>query len=342
MCQNVTLSHSIHYIALFLLRSQRTMPLEDYNFTLNSTINGPVLAVVLSFQALTAFAANFTVLSITLYQRISWKQPSTIFFTSFILAHLQWAVIYLPMSAIAFGAEEWIFGGTFEEKQATCSFAAFISLNGFRIIEMTLAAISVDRFLFIVKPHLHKRFMGPWVALTLTIAIWVMSGLINSAAFLGYEEYNCGWCTIQWGNMPWWYTLVDSVAFYSLVATIIVTTVWTFCFTHKFIRNQSVISGESLYTTRKIKLFGIFGSMLLVYVFTILPITIISYIDLFNNVDLPDEVYAAGAVSFLSMASFGPLIQSYFRPEIKVALVTFFKKCHHQSRLFKVGRYVAE
>ena len=317
------------------------MPLEDYNFTLNSTINGPVLAVVLSIQALTAFAANFTVLSITLYQRISWKQPSTIFFTSFILAHLQWAVIYLPMSAIAFGAEEWVFGSTIEEKQATCSFAAFISLNGFRIIEMTLAAISVDRFLFIVKPHLHKRFMRSWVALTLTITIWVTSGLISSAAFFGYEEYIYGWCTLQWGNMPKWYTLVDSVVFYSLVTTIIVTTVWTFCFTHKFIRNQSVISGESLYTTRKMRLFGIFGSMLLVYVFTMLPITIISYIDLFNIVDLPDEVYAAGIVSYLSMAILGPLIQSYFRPEIKVALVTFFKKCH-QSRLFKVGRYVAE
>ena len=46
-------------------------------------------------------------------------------------------------------------------------------------IFLTLAAISFERFLFIVKPHLHKRFMRPWVALTLTIIIWLFVAVAN-------------------------------------------------------------------------------------------------------------------------------------------------------------------
>uniref|UniRef100_A0A1X7TV62 G-protein coupled receptors family 1 profile domain-containing protein n=1 Tax=Amphimedon queenslandica TaxID=400682 RepID=A0A1X7TV62_AMPQE len=76
-----------------------------------------------------------------------------------------------------------------EEKTATCTFTAFIYSYTIPVIFMTLAAISFDRFLFIVKPHLHKRFMRPWVALTLTIAIWILSAVLSSTPFYGLNEY---------------------------------------------------------------------------------------------------------------------------------------------------------
>ena len=80
-------------------------------------------------------------------------------------------LLYLPFTIIALAAGEWIFGSTDEEKRGTCIFAAFVHSCTIPIMFNTLAAISFDWFLFIVKPHLHKWFMRPWVALTLTIAI---------------------------------------------------------------------------------------------------------------------------------------------------------------------------
>ena len=99
----------------------------DYNFTATGSINGPVLAVVFAVEAVVGFIANIIVLSITLYQRKSFKQPSTIFFTSLILLNLLDALVYLPMTTVATGAEEWILGGTFEQRRATCVFSGIIN-----------------------------------------------------------------------------------------------------------------------------------------------------------------------------------------------------------------------
>ena len=160
------------------------------NMESNFTFNGPAVAAVLSIQVILALIANGVVLSITLYQRKSWKQSSTIFFTSLILAHLVLNLLYLPFTIIALAAGEWIFGSTDEEKRGTCSFCSFTALCILLIIVMTLAAISFDRFLFIVKPHLHKRFMRPWVALTLTITIWILSAVLSSTPFYGLGNFS--------------------------------------------------------------------------------------------------------------------------------------------------------
>ena len=160
----------------------------EVNFTYTGDFSGPAVAAVLTVEMILGLIANGVVLSITLYQRKSLKQPSTIFFTSLILAHLVLNLLYLPFIIIALAAGEWIFGSTDEEKRGTCTFAAFVFSYTISTIFMTLDAISFDLFLFIVKPHLHKRFMRPWVALTLTIAIWILSALLSSTPFYGLNE----------------------------------------------------------------------------------------------------------------------------------------------------------
>uniref|UniRef100_A0A1X7T7P3 G-protein coupled receptors family 1 profile domain-containing protein n=1 Tax=Amphimedon queenslandica TaxID=400682 RepID=A0A1X7T7P3_AMPQE len=159
------------------------------NFTFTGDFNTLAVAAVLTVEMILALIANGVVLSITLYQRKSWKQSSTIFFTSLILAHLVLNLLYLPFAIIALAAGEWIFGSTDEEKIGTCTSAAFVYSFTIPVIFMTLAAISFDRFLFIVKPHLHKRFMRPWVALALTIVIWILSAVFSSAPLYGINEY---------------------------------------------------------------------------------------------------------------------------------------------------------
>ena len=98
----------------------------DDNFTATGSINGPVLAAVFAVEAVVGFIANIIVLSITLYQRKSFEQSSTIFFTSLILSNLLDALVYLPMIIVATGAEEWIFGSTFEQQKATCMFSGIM------------------------------------------------------------------------------------------------------------------------------------------------------------------------------------------------------------------------
>ena len=295
------------------------------NFTFLGGFNGPAVAAVLTVEMILALIANGVVLSITLYQRKSLKQPSTIFFTSLILAHLVLNLLCLPFAIIALAAGEWIFGSTDEEKIGTCTFVAYLYWFIIAVISMTLAAISFDRFLFIVKPHLHKRFMRPWVALTLTIAIWILSavfGVLGALPFFGIGYYTYNIEIVYCGIVG-----IDTVAFviilvliFLLAGIIFITSLWTFCFTRRFFKDQSVIAGESVYASKKKRLFGIFGSMLLVYGICFVPAVLYLLLSSFINLPVWYTFTANICCIFITVAN--PIIQSYFRPEIKSVLAS--------------------
>ena len=289
----------------------------ESNYTFTEEFSGPAVAAVLIVEMILGLIANGVVLSITLYQRKSLKQPSTIFFTSLILAHLVLNLLYLPFSIIGFAAGEWIFGSTDEEKRGTCYFAVFIFWWMVLVISMTLDAISFDGFLFIVKPHLHKRFMRPWVVLTLTIAIWILSAVLSSVPLLGYQ-LNIDTCTPSSAGIGFvvYITLLSVI----VLGIIFITSLWTFCFTRRFFKDQSVIAGESVYASKKKRLFGIFGSMLLIYGICFVPGVRYFFFSLF--IDVPLWFSTIGTICFLFITVANPVIQSYFRPEIKSVFVS--------------------
>ena len=276
----------------------------------NSTFNRGLsiaAAVVFSVEMILALIANGMVLLITITQRKSWKQSSTIFFTSLILAHLVMALLCMPFLIIFFADGEWIFGSTDAETQGTYLFLILFYLYTALVIVMTVAALSVDRFLFIVKPHLHKRFMRPWVALTLTIITWI---LVVPLSIVGFFKTSNSICVLI-------YVILLSVI---LLGIIFVTSVWTFCFTCRFINNQSVTAGESAYASRKKRLFGIFGSMLIVYIICFFPIIIYFILDMF--IEVPEEYGLVATVCFVFITIANPIVQAYFRPEIKSVLLS--------------------
>ena len=101
----------------------------ERNYTFPGDFSPEAVAAVLSIEMILALIGNGVVhvLVITIYQRKSWKQSSTIFFTSLILAHLV-MILILPFSITALAAGEWIIGSTDEEKQGSCGFSGFIIL----------------------------------------------------------------------------------------------------------------------------------------------------------------------------------------------------------------------
>ena len=300
-----------HYITVYRV-SVYCISFIIMNYSSNE-VNGPAVAAILTIEMVCGFIANGIVLVITITQRKSWAQPSTIFFTSLILAHLVMLLLYLPFFIISSAAGEWIFGNTLEEKRATCSFAAYMVWYGAIVISMTLAAISFDRFLFIVKPNHHKTFMKPWVALCITISIWLLAALLNSTPLYGLGEFGYspyGTCVPLWdSNKGYVFFMLTVFAF--TVAIIIITSVWTLCFTRNFLIHQSEIAGSSVYVSKKKRLFGIFGAMFIVYVICISPGFIVGFLSQF--VDLPEEIYVAMIICFVAITVANPLVQSYFR-----------------------------
>ena len=289
----------------------------ERNYTFTGDFSPEAVAGVLSIEMILALIANGVVLVITIYQRKSWKKSSTIFFTSLILAHLV-LTLYLPFTITALAAGEWIIGSTDEEKQGTCGFNGFIILFSAYIMYMTLSLVSIDRFLFIVKPHLHKRFMSPRVALVLVIIVWIVNAAFFSAGFINgsgmvYQYIDSQGLCFANTTSPIMAGTRFSISMI-LLSIIIITSVWTFCFTRKFINNQSMIVGESVYASKKKRLFGIFGSMLLVYGVCFIPGTFLSSFLVIINP--PNQLIISSVILYFLALILSPIVQSYFRPEI--------------------------
>ena len=229
----------------------------EHNFTFTGNINRPALAAVLSILVVAAVIANTFVLIVTLYQKKSWKKSSTILFTSLIVSHLVDALLYLPFLIIATATGEWVFGSTLEQKRGTCSFVAFMFFYNVLIITMILAAISFDRFLFIVKPHIHKQFMKPWIVVTEVVIIWILAALLNTTPLYGLGEFEydppIGTCAPTWTG-HYEYLSYVLVIFSILLLIIAVTSVWTFCFTRKFFKFHSELADNVVYVSQKKKL----------------------------------------------------------------------------------------
>ena len=295
---------------------------QNHNFTLSDEINGPLLAGALAVQMVGALIANTVVLIATICQWKSLKLPSTLFFTSLVIAHLVMAVLFMPFYMISAATGEWIFGRTTQQKIATCSFVGYILCYSVIVIYMMLAAISFDRFLFIVKPHRYKQFMRPKAAVALIISIWVVAALLNSTPFFGlgrfgYTSYGC--CVPEWENQSGYFIYIFLLSL-MIVCVIIVTSVWTYCFTRKFIQEHSQLADSSVYVSRKRRLIGIFGAMFIAYVVCFAPGFIVGIPSQFF--DVKAEAYATALSLFMTVTIINPIIQSYFRPDVQLSSPT--------------------
>ena len=294
---------------------------DNFNFTLSDDINGPLLSTVFALEMVTGLLANLFVISINFFHPKSWKQSSTIFLTNLLLADFVLVIAVMPFSIISTASGKWIFGQTIRQKYDVCQFIAFMMWYGALLITMTLAVISFDRFLFIVKPFIHKRYMKPHTAVIIVATVWISCALLNSTPLYGIGKFTFakshGTCSPEWdGELA--YVIFSILIFTVMLCVIMVTSIWTCCFTRKFLQqNQRGTGDDSNYQFKKRQFIhlGVFGSLLLVYTFCFGPGFIVAVIS--TAVILPDAVHAFILVCFLVITVANPLVQSCFRPDVK-------------------------
>ncbi|XP_011408701.1 PREDICTED: rhodopsin, GQ-coupled-like [Amphimedon queenslandica] len=236
----------------------------DGNDYFPDDFNGPLIAAALTVEFIGALVANGIVLIATLIQYKSFKVPSTMLFTSLIIIHLIISVLFVLLWIISAASEEWIYGTTIEQKIAACTFHGCVLNYGIWIIFGTITAISVDRCIFIVKPNFYKKFMKPKVTLTLIALIWVVALILDTASLYGFGEVaygEYGACVPRFeGEII--YVVITITLVIMKICIIIVTSIWTYCFTRKFIQEHSQLA-DDVYVSRNRRLIGIFCAMLI-------------------------------------------------------------------------------
>ena len=296
------------------------------NFTLSEDINGPVLSAFVALIMVTGIVANLFVIIVTFCHPKSLKQPSTIFLTSLLLVDFVFVLFLMPFNVISTASGEWIFGQSVEQKHGVCQFVGMVYWCSGLVILMTLAVISFDRFLSIVKPFIHKQYMKPHTAVIIIVIAWTICAIISSTPLygLGKIQYDntIGTCDPRLAGEVG-FVIIFTLLMSMIVATVVITSIWTCCFTRKFMKKSQL--DNNIYTSKNRRLIGIFGSLLLVCALCFGFGLSITVIDIF--VKLPTVIYPIIQVCFLFITVANPLVQSFFRPDVRDALNYIFHCC---------------
>ena len=312
---------------------------ENYNFTLNPLISGPALASVVGLELLAGFITNSVLLALTVFQWKNWKLPSTVFLTNLLICNLMLVFLVMPFTVITGATGEWIFGSNAVEKRMVCRIIAFILWYGITVFTFGLVILSFDRFFYVVKAVAYKNRMTIKKAVIIVIATWLVGGLMNITPFFGMGKYSfiacCGVCVPRWAGEPE-YIVYILIIYITCIMSIIVTSIWTCVFTRRFIgkdeRRTRFVSQNTrshLYATKNQRLLGLFGMTVTVHLMCYLPAIVSIFLELFISV--PVQLYTTMYVSFLMAATLGPLVQSFFRRDIRE---TLSRLCGQRIKVF--------
>lgn len=141
---------------------------------LSEQLVGPIITVFVSIEFVLSLLANSFIFIQTLRNGCKMlKKSSTLLLFNLALSNLLITTLYMPFVIISTAAEEWIIGSSDAIRKGFCEFNGFMYAYASSLSVHTIAAISFDRSLSIVRPHLYQRFMTWKTALGIVLFIWV-------------------------------------------------------------------------------------------------------------------------------------------------------------------------
>jgi len=159
-----------------------TLSLNSTKWKLSEEIHGAVISFFISLELLLSLPANaFIVIHFVYCRKKSYKKSGIILMFCLALGNLLMSVFYMPFVIVASGAGEWVFGATDFSRHVFCQIHGFVHMCANTVSVFTLAAISLDRCLNIVKANIHGSFMNWRSAVAISTAIWVSNTCSKSS-----------------------------------------------------------------------------------------------------------------------------------------------------------------
>ena len=146
---------------------------DECMWCLREELNGALIAVSTGIILILSLITNLFICIYTLSHPKSLKKSSTVFLFNLAFVNLLTTILFMPFMVVASAAEEWIMGHSDEERTIFCQITAYNFAYTVGISVQTLAAISFDHCLMLVKPYQHKKYMTWKVATGIIIFIWV-------------------------------------------------------------------------------------------------------------------------------------------------------------------------
>jgi len=251
---------------------------------------------------------------VAIVRRKLYKQLTIVLLLHLTVIDLLLCVLVMPFNIIVGFAGEYFLGNSDYTRCQVCQTGTIFTVLSFLSL-YSVSFISLDRFLFIVKPLKYSKIVTIRTTLALITATWVLCIItsIFPAAGIGKIEFadRTALCTLNCpknnGNMA--YFVILSVVALPPLATLLITNSWLVCIIQKHIRklyNTSLSNDETLKKLRKrlreehnqkqLNLIRVFGTLFIANICTWLPILSISLSCLVVQEDM--ESIPLGYVTF--------------------------------------------
>ena len=103
--------------------------------------------------------------------------------------------------------------------------------------------------------------------------------------------------------------------------------IWSHCNTRNYFTRQEerniVRQEDNVYVSKKRQVVGMFGMLLLMNAICFGPVLIVAALAI--GFEMPPQVYATVVVCALFITVSNPLVQSFFRQDIKVTVINMFR-----------------
>ena len=315
--------------------------LDSGNVAILSIKEKIVRAAVLSVMLLVGLVLNLVVILYTICHPKSLKQSAIILLLASSVVNVTILLSHIPFQITNSFTEEWLLGNSTEARIFCQINALFTGSTEATNFVLALISWSVDRFFYLVKPLVHKKYFQPWlpslmlaIVFVILLAEAVVDLLYNEAGYMYNPKINI--CLpLQNANIISITTIGIILSAFPVVV-IVVTTLWTFLSTHNFIKSDhqrrvdAIGSREeeardiedNLYTKRIKKLFGMFSLLLISQLMSVMPLVLAIILgNIIGSHILPSAYLFITAIFIYLGCITNPIIQSYFRQDLS----EFFK-----------------
>ena len=174
--------------------------------------------------------------------------------------------------------------------------------------------------------HLYTNSnMKPHTAVIIIVITWIICAMLSTAPLYGFGRFvyskNQGTCVPEWTAF---YLIVSVLICVTMMGIIVVTSIWTCCFTRRFLQ-QNQTDNNNIYVSKNRRVIGIFGSLLLACALCFGPGKLTTFIYIFYIYIPYLSIFSAFCFYFITIAN--PLVQSFFRPDIRDTVKYMFSKC---------------
>ena len=289
---------------------------------------------------------NIFVLAVVLIKR-RYKDPSYVLLINLVVANLLACVFVLPFNIYSALHRGFYIGKSDYARCRVCQNVAITITSLVLVSIFTLAAMSVDRLVFIKLPHKYINFVTIKKAVAVTVLIWIAGVMISLPPAFGFGEMRfsnllsaCSPLTSGRSGNIHYFIFVVMFALLSFMITIFAN-IWLLKLVCKSVkesknrnkdcytdgnRNQSSSSANQ----EQLRLAKVFGAIFVVDVITWLPIVMLPPVQLATD-HVPEVLYCIVYLCVVSQLAIHPIVETCLIGKASVTIFKCLRRCCRNS-----------